>query len=283
MPSLADPKHLADPDRYGSNGEPWCTHDGLYCGNDPCHNPQHRSREEWADLPGAVRIELPLAACSPVLVEQLRATLTAHPGTRPVHLVLTGGTDRHVLRLAAPVTATPALRDQLAALLPAAGSVEHSGYPAWDGDPQRILVTISRSWTDPARVAAVLERKRSPAAVLVHGAAGEPKRPGIPPRSDWIAVTFWRGWGLVDEGHMADWARHGRKAGMLRNAEMVRLGADRCFAFLAPCTQANCDRPGPHPSHGASDCAERAERAGIPTLRIEAVDGLAPPHVGSWL
>ncbi|MFB6934553.1 hypothetical protein [Streptomyces chartreusis] len=59
-------------------------------------------------------------------------------------------------------------------------------------------------------------------------------------------------------------------AGPRRNAHMVSLGADACLAFIGPCTSPRCRRPGPHPSHGASGCADLAEQAGIPTRRWTA-------------
>jgi len=39
--------------------------------------------------------------------------------------------------------------------------------------------------------------------------------------------------GCVPEHHPADWAGLGRRAGFVRNAEMVALGAEVCLAFLA--------------------------------------------------
>jgi hypothetical protein len=51
---------------------------------------------------------------------------------------------------------------------------------------------------------------------------------------------------------------------------MVSLGADRCLAFIGPCTSPRCRKAGPHPSHGASGCADLAEAAGIPVRRWTA-------------
>jgi len=73
-------------------------------------------------------------------------------------------------------------------------------------------------------------------------------------------------WGV--EVHRADWDQFGRAAGVRRNAEMVALGADVCVALLMPCTVPGCPRSQPHDSHGASDCAERAEAAGIEVRRF---------------
>lgn len=79
---------------------------------------------------------------------------------------------------------------------------------------------------------------------------------------------------VVSEGHPAkghptqnfgDWP----EAGPRRNRYMVGLGADQCEAFIDACVSTWCRRPGVHPSHGASGCADLAEAAKIPTIRWE--------------
>lgn len=111
----------------------------------------------------------------------------------------------------------------------------------------RILITGSRTWTDTARIRAVLMwcRRTYPDAVLVHGDCRG---------ADRIAAGIWTSWGLPTEAHPADWHTHGRAAGPMRNHRMVAAGADLCLAFLRDS------------SRGATHCA--AERAGIPTFRI---------------
>ncbi len=61
------------------------------------------------------------------------------------------------------------------------------------------------------------------------------------------------GGGLVSEPHPADWDHLGRRAGPVRNGEMVAAGADICLAFPAP------------RSTGTWDCLTKAGKAGIHT------------------
>lgn len=79
--------------------------------------------------------------------------------------------------------------------------------------------------------------------VLVHGAA-----PGV----DTQAALIWENeLKQAVEPHPAHWNEYGRRAGPLRNQEMVDSGINLCLAFLDP------------ESRGTKDCVERAEKAGI--------------------
>lgn len=145
----------------------------------------------------------------------------------------------------------------------------------------RLLVTGSRTWLDGdgaaerttllkthlrAALHALCPERPTPLPVLVHGNARG---------ADLLAADFWETWGLPTDPHPAKWAecgddcptdqscrriRKGReyctRAGFHRNAAMVALGAHRCLAFIH------------NGSHGATQCAELAEHAGIPTTRI---------------
>ena len=127
----------------------------------------------------------------------------------------------------------------------------------------RVLVTGSRDWADHRAVSDALRgvASGSPSreVTVVHGAC--------PTGADAYAHNAAEVFGMVPEPHPADWSR-GRKAGPERNALMVSLGADICLAFIGDCTSPRCHISGRHDSHGATGCADLAERAGIPTRRI---------------
>jgi YspA, cpYpsA-related SLOG family len=121
----------------------------------------------------------------------------------------------------------------------------------------RVLVTGSRSWRNSAVINAALgellgEHRK---LTVVHGAC--PLGADVMAQ-EWVVNAFrYSNLGIVNsEPHPANWARYGRAAGFRRNAEMVALGADLCLAFI---------RGG---SHGATHCAEMAEKAGILVRRI---------------
>jgi hypothetical protein len=133
----------------------------------------------------------------------------------------------------------------------------------------RILVTGSRTWSDEALLSFELGAAAGDACkaghqhagiVIVHGACPE----GADAMADRIAQHY----GYRTEPHPADWRTHGKAAGPVRNAEMVALGASVALAFIMPCADPKCRKPQPHGSHGASHCADLAERSGIEVRRF---------------
>lgn len=121
----------------------------------------------------------------------------------------------------------------------------------------RLLVTGSRTWTDAPFIRRELHSVLCPEfgvfrpLTLVHGGAIR--------GADCIADE-WAEMEIADhdspitvECHAADWKQHGKRAGLIRNAEMVKAGADLCLAFIRA-----------H-SRGATHCAALASAAGIET------------------
>lgn len=138
-------------------------------------------------------------------------------------------------------------------------------------DPFRLLVTGSRDWTDydviRAEIGQVVTARMAetgvayPQIVVVHGGAKG---------ADLLAAKAAREFRLRQEPHRADWQEHGRRAGFLRNEEMVSLGADLCLVFATYCARAACEGRAPHITHGTAHCATLAARQGIPVRRFQA-------------
>ncbi len=125
----------------------------------------------------------------------------------------------------------------------------------------RILVTGDRNWVCRDLTKSVIERliaRYGSDLVIVHGAATG------------VDTTFGdaaRHAGLKVEPHEVtgvDWKYYGNRAEPLRNAKMVRLGADLCIAVHRDLAR----------SLGTKDCAARAIAAGIPTYLIESDEGM---------
>ncbi len=118
---------------------------------------------------------------------------------------------------------------------------------------KRVLITGSRDWANPQTIMAALKDARDELGnfTLVSGAC--------PTGADRMAENAAQGLGMPVERHPARWNELGKRAGFVRNAEMVNLGADVCLAFIK------------NNSKGATHTANLAERAGIPTFRYETV------------
>lgn len=116
----------------------------------------------------------------------------------------------------------------------------------------RVLVTGSRDWPSADAIWSALKQvcdeHGAGNVVIVHGAARG---------ADAMAARYAEMWGIRTEVHPADWkGGYGRAAGFRRNAEMVKLGADVCLAFIR------------NDSRGATHCADLAEQAGIKVRRF---------------
>lgn len=119
----------------------------------------------------------------------------------------------------------------------------------------RILVTGSRHLKDSQILSETLDGvleslkrfRPSDEVTLVHGGAQG---------ADALAA-MWASERMLDiERHEADWHKHKRAAGPIRNQKMVDSGADICVAFLAD------------DSVGTADCIKRAIKAGIPVVEV---------------
>lgn len=96
--------------------------------------------------------------------------------------------------------------------------------------------------------------------------------------ADVMAERLWRAQSFDVVEMPANWQQHGRRAGHLRNQQMVdhvlelaRGGAQVvCTAFLDPCAKPGCRRDGgaSHWSHGAAGCREAALRAGLRVVDV---------------
>lgn len=120
---------------------------------------------------------------------------------------------------------------------------------------RRILVTGSRDWPNADIIAYAINEQvvthglSRTEIVIVHG--------GCRTGADAIADNYAAEMMLPREMHPADWKTHGKKAGFVRNAEMVNSGVDICLAFIK------------NKSKGATMCRDLALKAGVETLTWE--------------
>lgn len=106
---------------------------------------------------------------------------------------------------------------------------------------------------------------------VVHGNA--PGADGI--ANQWAIERNTGGYEVEPEAHPAQWTKHGRRAGPLRNQEMVDAGADLVLAFIKD------------NSPGASHLVREARTAGIPveefhvTTEVDMTEETTPEEVTS--
>lgn len=126
----------------------------------------------------------------------------------------------------------------------------------------RLLITGSRTWDDPMPIEVVIERVAYRARfdpqglTVVHG--------GAKGADMWAMITVRTlrkdGTRISEECHPANWGEYGRRAGMIRNAEMVATGIDLAVAFLRD------------NSRGTTGCMELIRRANIPLIVVRWED-----------
>ena len=125
----------------------------------------------------------------------------------------------------------------------------------------RVIVTGSRDWTDARPIYVALDQvlRAHPDLVVVEGGASG---------ADLISKR-WALWNDVRwEEYLADWAKHGKGAGPIRNQVMVDKGADEVLAF--PLER----------SVGTWDCVRRAKAADIVVHVYKDGDPWPPPTSG---
>lgn len=114
---------------------------------------------------------------------------------------------------------------------------------------KRILITGSRDWTDYQTIFDAIQEQQvnyEKDTVLISG--------NCPTGADHMAEKVAETLGIRIEYHPADWKQYGKRAGFIRNKEMVDLGATVCLAFIK------------NNSKGATMTAKLAAKAEIPML-----------------
>lgn len=120
----------------------------------------------------------------------------------------------------------------------------------------RLLITGSRDWSDGEFVRDRIIDEISwfvevgDQVVVVHGACPTGADEMASRTVRWLQESDWP---IIEERHPADWDNHGKRAGFIRNDEMVRIGADLCLAFQK------------YGSRGTQMTIDLAQKAEIPT------------------
>lgn len=111
-------------------------------------------------------------------------------------------------------------------------------------DSNRVVVCGGRDFND--RQAVIKAFQGLPVGtIIVHGDCSG---------ADRLAAEVAENWGLETEAHPADWKKHGKAAGPIRNQEMIDSEPRYVIAF-----------PG---GSGTADCIARAEAAGIQVKKV---------------
>lgn len=103
-----------------------------------------------------------------------------------------------------------------------------------------------------------------PIEVVIQGAQRKEREDGTVVGADWLAREWALDNGLSVQDFPADWRKHGRAAGPIRNQQMIDIGEpDAVIAF-----------PG---GRGTADMVRRARAAGIPTKEMKPKPAPVPP------
>ena len=116
--------------------------------------------------------------------------------------------------------------------------------------PVKVLVTGARDWTNQEAVYRELDSFPDDTIVIEGGAAGADRCAKVAA----IRLAF----GI--HTHLADWAKYGKAAGPIRNAEMLKEQPDIVIAFHTDLEH----------SKGTKDMVTKAIAAGIPVRLITA-------------
>ena len=114
----------------------------------------------------------------------------------------------------------------------------------------RILVTGSRNWVDAGTIEAMIHTLPRDATVI-HGACMG---------ADLMASFAAKKWGCAVVSMRADWDKHGKAAGPIRNSAMLALAPDVVWAFHDDLEH----------SKGTRDTVRKARRLGIPVAVIRS-------------
>lgn len=114
----------------------------------------------------------------------------------------------------------------------------------------RVLITGSRSWTDYNTILEALSELVG-THILVSG--------NCPQGADLMCEKAAQELGWAIELHPADWNSHGKKAGFVRNKEMVDSQPDICLGFIH------------NKSKGGSMTVRLSKSASVPTI-VYALD-----------
>jgi hypothetical protein len=111
----------------------------------------------------------------------------------------------------------------------------------------RVLITGGRDFSDRKLLYETLTRLHSQHkfTALIHGDARGADRLG----GEWASSM-----GIPVEAFPADWKKHGKAAGPIRNATMLKARPDMLVAF-----------PG---GRGTADMVQKAEAAGLPVTKV---------------